>query len=169
MGRPGRKPTPDDERQRIIEHVLSELSAGRPVSRTLCEDNDMCSQDTFWRWIWADDSGDLAEKVAHARANGIEARLDRAMLIAETPMMGEVVTEKPIMVDGKPLEGVCVREVRKEDMLGHRRLLVETEIKAAQMLKPKTYGAKLDLTSGGERLGLSDTMLAAERRLKGEG
>lgn len=158
----GKISAPDKER--IIAHVLSELSAGRPVSRTLCEDNAMCSQDAFWKWIWADESGDLAEKVTQARANGIEARLDRALLIAETPMLGEIVTEKPIVVDGKPLKGVCIREVRKEDMLGHRKLLVETEIKAAQMLKPKTYGPKLDLTSGGEKIGLSTEIEAARRR-----
>jgi hypothetical protein len=35
-------------------------------------------------------------------------------------------------------------------MIGHRRLLVDTIHKQAQMLKPKTYGAKLDLTSGNE-------------------
>jgi hypothetical protein len=159
MAKRGRPPTPEVEKQRIIEHVLCELSAGRPVSRTLCEDNEMCSQDTFWKWIWADENG-LAEKVAHARANGIEARLDRALMIAETPMMGEIVTEKPIMVDGKPLEGVTIREVRKEDMLGHRRLLVDTEFKAAQMLKPKTYGPKLDVTSGGEKLPVDDVTRA---------
>jgi hypothetical protein len=55
-------------------------------------------------------------------------------------------------------------KIRKEDMLGHRKLVVETYIKAAQMLKPKTYGPKLDLTSGGEKLGLSAELEAARRR-----
>lgn len=166
MGKAGRKPTPEDEKQSIIAHVLSELSVGRPVSRTLREDNEMCAQDTFWRWIWEDESGDLAEKVAHARANGIEARLDRAMLIAETPMMGVIKVDKHINVGGV---AVPVTEVRHEDMLGHRKLLVDTELKAAQMLKPKTYGPKLDLTSGGEKLGLSTELEAARRRASEDG
>lgn len=166
MAKRGPKPKPDAERQRIINHVLGELSVGRPVSRTLCEDNDLCSQDTFWRWIWEDESGELAEKVSQARANGIEARLDRALMIAETPMPGEIRVDKHINVGG---EAVPVTEVRHEDMLGHRKLLIDTEIKAAQMLKPKTYGPKLDLTSAGEKIGLSESMLAAERRLKEHG
>jgi hypothetical protein len=32
------------------------------------------------------------------------------------------------------------------------------------MLKPKTYGPKLDLTSGGEKIGLSAELEAARKR-----
>jgi hypothetical protein len=35
------------------------------------------------------------------------------------------------------------------------------------MLKPKTYGPKLDLTSGGEKLALSSELEAARRRIAG--
>jgi hypothetical protein len=118
------------DRERVVAHVLSELSVGRPVSRTLCEDNDLCSQDTFWKWIWADESGELAEKVAQARANGIEARIDRALTIAETPMMGQIRVDKHLNVGGV---AVPVTEVRHEDMLGHRKLLVDTELNAAHV------------------------------------
>jgi hypothetical protein len=66
-------------------------------------------------------------------------------------------------VDGSPYEGMVIK-VRKEDMLGHRKLLIDTIIKQAQMLKPKTYGPKLDLTSGGEKIGLSAELEAARKR-----
>jgi hypothetical protein len=50
-------------------------------------------------------------------------------------------------------------------MLGHRKLLIDTIIKQAQMLKPKTYGPKLDLTSGGEKIALSTELEAARQRV----
>lgn len=163
MAKAGRKPTPDDERQRILEHVLTQVSCGRSVSEILAEDADMPDQATFWRWHF-DDYADLRGKLASARENGVEARMEEAVKVARSPMIGEIVTEKPILVEGKPLEGVTTREVKTEDMLGHRKLLVDTLIKSAQMLKPKTYGPKLDLTSGGEKIGLSAEIEASRRR-----
>jgi hypothetical protein len=172
----------DDERETIITHVLAELSAGIPVSRTLNEQREkwLCSERCFWNWYYdadAEDENGLVQKVARARQCGIEAKMDQAMHIAETPMMGEIVTverdpehQKDLdegaeitSVDGSPYEGMIVK-VRKEDMLGHRKLLIDTIIKQAQMLKPKTYGPKLDLTSGGEKIGLSAELEAARKR-----
>lgn len=179
MAKRGRKPTPDDKRQRIIEHVLTQVSCGRTVSEIIDEDEDMPDQATFWRWHF-DDYADLRGKLASARENGVEARMEEAVKVARSPMMGEVVTverdpehQKDVdeggvvtNLDCSPYNGMIVK-VRKEDMLGHRKLLVETLIKSAQMLKPKTYGPKLDLTSGGEKIGLSAEVEAARRRAAG--
>jgi hypothetical protein len=170
------------EREKIIEHVLAELSAGVPISRTLGDDKEpwLCTERCFWKWYHQADVNDangLVQKVARARDCGVEARIERALEMAETPMIGEIVTMErdpelqkdiedgmePKNQDGTPHEGMIVK-VRKEDMLGHRKLVVETAFKAAQMLKPKTYGPKLDLTSGGEKLGLSAELEAARRR-----
>lgn len=158
------------ERDKIIAHTLAELSAGIPISRTLGPDREkwLCSERCFWNWYYEADAGDengLVQKVARARECGIEAKLDQAMNVAETPMIGTIQVDKHINVGG---EAVPVTEIRHEDMLGHRKLLVETIIKSAQMLKPKTYGAKLDLTSGGEKLGLSAEIEAARRRTADE-
>jgi hypothetical protein len=175
----GRKPTPDDERLDIIERVLIQVSCGRTVSEILAEDDGMPDQSTFWRWHF-DDYADLRGKLASARENGVEARMEEAVKVARSPMMGEIVTverdpehQKDLdeggevsSLDGSPYDGMIVK-VRKEDMLGHRKLLVDTLIKSAQMLKPKTYGPKLDLTSGGEKIGLSAEIEAARRRSAG--
>lgn len=147
MGRPISTTYSDEERESIIEHVLAELSAGIPISKTLGDGREewLCSERCFWNWYYAADAEDrngLVQKVARARDCGIEARLERAFEVADTPMMGEIVTEEPVCVEGKPLEGVTVRKVRTEDMLGHRKLVVDTALKAAAMLKPKKYGAR---------------------------
>lgn len=154
------------DRAKIIAHVLAELSAGAPISRTLGPDREkwLCSERCFWNWYYeasADDPDGLVQKVARARECGIEAKMDQAMHVAETPMVGTIKIDKHINVGGA---AVPVTEIRHEDMLGHRKLMVETIIKQAQMLKPKTYGPKLDLTSGGERIGMVEAIEEARLR-----
>lgn len=158
-----------EQRERIILHVLSELSAGIPISKILGDDREewLCSSRCFWNWYYQDDAdqpNSLVQKVARAREAGVEARLERAWEVAETPMIGEVVTvEKADEED----ENETVTKVRREDMLGHRRLLIDTAIKAAQMLKPKTYSPKLDVTSNGETLNAAAMLEAARQRAQG--
>jgi hypothetical protein len=177
MARPTTTSYSDKDRERIIAHVLTHVSAGRSVSEILGEDDGMPDQATFWRWHF-EDWQELRGKLASARENGVEARMEEAVQVARTPMLGEIVTverdpelqqdidegQEPTKLDGSPYEGMIVK-VRKEDMLGHRKLLVDTLIKSAQMLKPKTYGPKLDLTSGGERLTLASELDAARKRI----
>jgi hypothetical protein len=160
MARPLSTSYTDEERQGITDHVLAELSAGAPISRTLGADREewLCSERCFWNWYYAadaDDKNGLVQKVARARDNGVEAMVDKAIHVAETPQLGEIVTverdpdhqkdldngEEVSNQDGSPYEGMIVK-VRKEDMLGHRKLVVDTLLKAAQMLKPKKYGPR---------------------------
>lgn len=123
-----------EEKEKILTHVLAEVAGGRPISRILREDDDMPSPAAFWGWQLADP--DLMEKVTQARAHGSEALFDEAIDIADD----------------------------LEDSPKSRSIRVTTRIKAAQMLKPKTYGPKLDLTSGGEKIGLSAEIEASRRR-----
>jgi hypothetical protein len=152
----------EEQRQEIVAHVLAELSAGIPVSKTLGDDREewLCSERCFWNWYYQDDAdqpNSLVQKVARAREVGVEARIERALQAAETPMIGTVVT---VEEDGES----TVTKTRSEDMLGHRRLLVDTALKAAQMLKPKTYSPKLDVTSNGETLNAASMLEAARKR-----
>lgn len=146
----------DEQKDEIIAHILVQVASGRAVTTILIEDDGLCSDATFWRWYYADE--ELRGKLAQAREYGVEARLERAVHVASTPMVGQIETDKVTAA------GEAYTEVKREDMLGHRKLLVDTLIKSAQMLKPKTYGPKLDLTSGGEQLGVTDALEAARRR-----
>jgi hypothetical protein len=112
-----------------------------------------------------DGSQELEHKLARARENGIEALLDEAAEVAAEPMMGEEVTIEKADEDNDSEEVV---RIKRSDMVAHRRLKIETYIKLAQMMKPKKYGAKLDLTSNGETIlaskALEQARLAASRR-----
>ena len=153
----------DEQKAEIIAHVMAECASGRPVSKILDEDEGMPSRSCFWRWHFEDE--ELRDKLARAREHAADVYLDEAVKIADTPREGVVETEKHLNVGG---EAIPFTEVRREDMLGHRKLQIETRIKAAQMIAPRKYGPKLDLTSGGDKLALSAELEAARRRAAGD-
>lgn len=140
MARPITTSYSEEERAVVIERVLTGLAAGEALYRILREDPNMPSDVTFWKWAWADEA--LMNKVARARELGIEARLAQCDAIAD----GD---------DIEPLDGLqgaeLARAMARQDPK-RAKLRVETRIKMAQMLKPKTYGPKLDLTTDGNAL-----------------
>jgi hypothetical protein len=165
----------DEERAEIIAHVLVNVASGRHVTRIFAEDDltengiSLPYERTFWKWLFADPNDEIGQKLARARHFGVEALLDKAMAMAEHTMVGEEVTVEKASEDD---ENETVVKVSRRDMLGHRKLYIETMMKAAQMLKPKTYGPKLDLTSGGEKIDMAERVrrgrLYAERMAKEE-
>lgn len=62
--------------------------------------------------------------------------------ISDTPVMGEIKTIKP---DGSI-------EIKQDEMLGHRRLQIDTRKWLMAKMKPKKYGDKYDVTSDGKAL-----------------
>ncbi len=145
---------PEKERQRIIEHVLAELSSGRAVSRILVEDDGMPAPRTFWNWHYSDEN--LMQKVARAREAGADAIMDETLGIADDGTNDWVVRRGG---DGAGDTMVDHEHVSRS------KLRVDTRHKYAQMIAPRKYGPKLDLTSGGEKLGLTAELEAARRRV----
>jgi hypothetical protein len=134
-----------EQRKNAISEVLIRVSEGASAARALREAREdgkiVPSDRVFWSWHFNDEQ--LQQDLARARLNGVEVHVDQALDVASTPMRGEVRVTKP---DGRV-------EVRTEDMLGHRRLQVDTLLKRAQMIAPRKYGPKLDMTSDGQPLG----------------
>lgn len=128
-------------RAAAMEHILAEVSAGRPVDRILREDAHMPSKSQFWRWHMEDAA--LRDNLARARECGADCHMDEAIAIADEQEHGERVE-----TDGN---GAVTKRV-KEDMIAHRRLRIDTRIRAAQMMAPRKYGPKVDVTTGGEKL-----------------
>lgn len=139
------------ERARIVAHVLAELSGGRAVSRILCEDERMPDPATFWRWHLDDVS--LREKVARARENGVEALMDETIGIADNAQ-GDWRRSKD---DDDEMEFA-------PDHVQRAKLRIHARHQYAQMIAPRKYGPKLDLTSDGKALGLAAELEAARRR-----
>jgi hypothetical protein len=147
----------DEEKDEIIAHVLVQVATGRFVSRVFREDQTtpdgvkMPHVATFWQWFVQDETGELDDKLARAREKGIEALLDETIDIADQAEFDTYHNEK-----GEPRANT--------EWITRSRLRVDTRIKLAQMMKPKTYGPKLDVTSGGEKVGLAAELDAAVKR-----
>lgn len=138
----------DEAKDQAIQHIVSELASGRPVSRVLREDDGMPHRSTFYGWLFSDDG--LADKVERAREFGATALIDEATDIAD-----DATDDAEIVYDEKgrgedrqsyPRARINGKAIRRAS------LQVDTRLKLAAMIAPRRYGAKLDLTSGGDKL-----------------
>lgn len=135
----------------IGAEICARLAEGEPL-RVICRDPHMPAWRTVYDWIEAD--SDLAARIARARKLGFDAIAEEALEIADTPVVGEE-TEN----DGEKVK------VKRGDMLGHRKLQVETRLKLLAKWCPAKYGDRtaMELTgANGGPVQISDTERAAK-------
>ena len=126
IGRPSKY---DPEIARII---CEQLSEGIPL-RQICRENDgFPAWRTVYDWMGRDEA--LSAAIARARDIGYDAIAEECLTIADTPLMGQ----KQVMTD----DGVSTTI---EDMLGHRKLQIETRLKLLAKFHPTKYGEKVGL------------------------
>ena len=103
--------------------------------RSYCRQEGKPSDGTVYDWLEDDAKREKVEssRFAHARDIGEEVILQECMEIADTPQVGEIVTEK----------GDGTVEVKRTDMIEHRKLRIETRLKLLAKWNPKKYGDKL--------------------------
>lgn len=122
MGRPSKYS------EAVMDEICARLSEGEPLAQ-ICRDKHMPSVSTVGNW--EDERDGVSARIARARRFGFDAIAAEALRIANTPCEGEVVTD-----DGEKVT------VRKEDMLGHRKLQVETRLKLLAKWDPRRYGER---------------------------
>ena len=115
----------------IAQQMCELLSEGIPL-RQICRENEGFPA---WRTVydWMKKDADLSTSIAHARDMGYDAMAEECLHIADTPMIGIIKT-----VDD---EGSVT--TKQEDMLGHRKLQIETRLKLLAKFNPKKYGDKV--------------------------
>jgi hypothetical protein len=123
------------DRAKVLPVIFGEVAAGRALDKVL-EDAGMPASATFWRWHMEDEQ--IRENLAQARANAVELHL------------GEIV-------------GIADDKESDPDARS-RKVRIYARERFAQMIAPRKYGPKLDLTSLGEKIGLSAEVEAARRR-----
>lgn len=127
--------------QEKLNEIVRRLSKGEPLV-WICADEGMPDDDTVRAWMDREDIGEhVSRAIARARALGFDAIAADALRIADTPVLGETVRDSD-------KEG---RTVTQEDMLGHRKLQVETRLKLLAKWDPKRYGDKLELAGNAEQ------------------
>ena len=116
--------------------IIARLSKGEPLTR-ICAEEWMPCDNTVRAWAEADAS--FSAGIARARELGFDYLAAQCLEIADTPEQGVETVEK---ADGSI-------ETRTGDMLGHRKLKIETRLKLLAKWDPKRYGDKLDVNHAG--------------------
>lgn len=115
--------------EKAAEEICQRIADGEPM-RVICRDEHMPPWRTVYQWI--EDHKDFAARIARARVLGREAIFEDTLIIADTPVDG---VRREVSENG-------TKEVH-EDMLGHRKLQIETRLKLLAKWDPKKYGEKL--------------------------
>lgn len=128
-------PTPftEEDKARLKVEICARIADGEPL-RAITREDGMPQWRTVYTWL--DEDAEFKARFAGARDIGFDAIAEEALEIADTPMEG-VKTEYSAM---------GTKETR-EDMLGHRKLQIETRLKLLAKWSPKKYGERVDHTS----------------------
>ena len=120
----------------IAQTICEQLAEGIPL-REICRQPGMPAWRTVYDWMYQDE--ELTAAIAKARDLGWDAIAEDCLRIADTPAYGQEITES------EDEEGVKRATVKKTDMLGHRKLQVETRLKMLAKFNPKKYGDRVAL------------------------
>lgn len=138
--------------EEISEQICALVADGVNL-RKVCRMDGMPSWRTVYDWVVA--RPDFAARLAHARDVGYDALAEEALEIANTPIMGL----KKVYSSGGDEDSMTVTE---DDMLGHRKLQIETRLKLLAVWNPKKYGNKVQV--GGD----ADNPIKIEAQVEAE-
>lgn len=136
----------------IAAAVCERLAVGKSLSAA-CEELGLARR-TVRRWI--DEHESFKADSARAFEEGYDALAEQCLTIADTPVKGTETTTK---ADGS-------EEVKEGDMLGHRRLQIDTRMRLLGKWAPKKYGDRQELHHTADE-SLAATILAARQRSGG--
>ncbi len=143
MGRPSLK-SPE-----LVEAICARLATGEPLA-AICRDEGMPAYRTVKDW--QDSDPEVSAAIARAREAGEDTLAAECLAIADTPVVGERRKETA--------DGV---EIVTEDMLGHRKLQIETRLKLLAKWNPKKWGERVAVDHGVQD-SLADRLKAARER-----
>jgi hypothetical protein len=135
----------------LATEIVERLTAGEPLAK-ICRDAHMPAVRTVSHWKEAHPA--FLADVARAREDGYDAIAVDALVIADTPVEGvsekfeQVVIPNPDDAEGPPTTEFRLTERKVEDMLGHRKLQIDTRLKLLACWDPKRYGSRVALDHG---------------------
>ena len=139
----------------LAAKICTQLEEGRLSLRKVCEGLGV-SESGVRKWALEEPEGFGAQYV-RARHLGYLAMADDVIETAETPLEGTETTDSP-------LTGLVIK---KGDMLGHRRLVVDTKKWLLSKVLPKIYGDKLEIEHTGN-VSIEDRLRAGRERVRGD-
>lgn len=137
----------EERKEKVFKRIIDAIANdGQPI-RNILKEKWSPSPSTFFEWLEQDES--KAKRYARACEIRADVLFDEMLTIAFTPEIGETVKQVQ-KGDGKNAKKEL--EKTKGDMLGHRKLKVDTIKWALSKMAPKKYSDKLDLTTNGDKL-----------------
>lgn len=124
-----------------LPEIHSWIESGKTL-RAYCRQEGKPSYGLVYDWLEADaKTSDKTESSRFARARdlGEQQIMQECLEIADTQQIGEIVTLRP---EGK--------EVKRIDMIEHRKLRIETRLKLLAKWNPRKYGERVDLNHSGD-------------------
>lgn len=132
------------DRTALVPAICARLATGEPMA-VICRDIGVPVRTVNdWRAMDAE----IALRFDEARELGFDAIAHECLAIANTPQMGVVEKVEPVKAKNGRTR-LVVTERRSEDMLGHRKLQIETRLKLLARWDPKRYGDKQQLEHSG--------------------
>jgi hypothetical protein len=123
---------PSKYTEAIALSICEQLSEGIPL-REICRQEGMPAWRTVYDWMWRNEA--LSTAIARARDIGYDKMAEECLYIADNLHIGK----KKVFTSGADDDEDSVT-VTEEDMLGHRRLQIETRLKLLAKFNPKRYG-----------------------------
>jgi hypothetical protein len=125
---------PEIYTQELANIICRRISEGESV-RTICKDEDMPDAGTIYNWL-LDETKELFFK-QYTRARDVQA---------------EVLFEEIIELADSSLTDIVGDDKSDSARVQARKLQIDARHWHLSKLRPRKYGDKLDLTSGGEKL-----------------
>ncbi|MEQ0776169.1 terminase [Paraburkholderia tropica] len=128
----------------LAAEICERLAVGEPLA-SICRDGHMPAVRTVSDW--KRDHGQFSADFARAREDGADAIAADCLDIADDATNDTIVTDRG--------------EQPNTEWISRSRLRVETRLKLLAKWFPKTYGDKIDVTTGNESLNLTAEQRAA--------
>ena len=117
------------DRDKLVPQICDRLATGEPLT-SICRDLGM-DRSTVRKW-WNEDEA-ILKQIQQAREDGYHALAEECLEIADHTQEGVEIVERA----GK-------KELHRGDMLGHRKLRIETRLKLLAKWYPSHYGDKVE-------------------------
>lgn len=121
---------PSSFTQEVADTICERLADGESM-RSICRDENMPRVPTVLRWLSTNEV--FRAQYAHARELQADALADQILDISNTPVIGETETTKE-----------WGTEIKRADMIEHRRLQIDARKWYAGKLRPKVYGNHIE-------------------------
>ena len=126
--------------EEVAKEILNRYAGGELLI-DICADEHLPHENTVRSWYLWDEPGKpwsgFSVRYARAQRMHVEHEIEETKKLSDTPVAGEITTVKYVETPDGLKE---VREVKREDMLGHRRLQVDTRKWRIAKMARREYG-----------------------------